>query len=194
MDPTALPDLVELASQSPRALRMGIGVLGAILCFAGARFYRTALWLAPFAAGATLTGAGFAWAGQTIPLLHQPFVLGGGALVGGAVAMHLTQLAHGLALMLVGALAGLTIGAAVAQELAATRPMPWLPIGATIVGGLGFPPLFELLLRGLTAAVGAVLIVWAAGMPTNLTWIVVLTLSGGVVQLFVGLGDDEFSF
>lgn len=185
--PDAIGPLTELTAQSPWLLRVVVGLVGFVLLVAGARVYRVALLGSAFALGAVATAVGLAWAGQQVVALARPEIIGVGALVAGLACAGGASLAHRVALLAIGAIAGLGVGAGVG-DLVGGAALLWAPLAGAVLGALMFPWVFPALLKVLTPAVGAVCLAWAAGKPDTLWLIGALWAFGAVVQLVGGRG------
>ncbi len=176
-----MTDLTELALASPWTVRAMIGAVGAILLFAGARIYKPGLMLAAFSAGGLLVCAVLVGVGTAVPAAATPAVITIAVLIGGAAAAWIAHLAHRIALVAVGGLAGLTASAALLPWIPGA-PL-WIPFIGLILGAVSFPWIYPALLKIVTPAVGAVCIAWAAGMPDTIWLLGGLWAFGAVVQL-----------
>lgn len=183
-----IPDLTELALASPWTVRTTIGLVSAILLVGGARIYKPGMMLAAFASGGLVVCAALVFVGAVAPAVASPTVLTIGAVAGGAAAAWVAHLAHKIALVAVGAVAGLTISAAVLPWIPG-EPL-WMPIVGLLIGGASFPWIYPALLKLFTPAVGAVGIAWAAGMPDTAWLLGGLWAFGAAVQL-VGPGGTN---
>lgn len=178
--PDGLPELYELvtlAETAPPAVRWTVGAAGVVLLFLGAKLYRPGLLLGAFAAGAIGGAAVLEWVAPMAPELglDEPRALAAGALSTGLVGAVAAWLAHRMALILVGALAGLLTSV----SLAAGFGWPWwsmlLGVG---LGAALLPFVYPHLLKLLTPAVGALLVGWALHR-LDVTWLLVLLWTVG---------------
>ena len=85
----------------------------------------------PVALGAAAVGTGLAWGGTFLPALARPEVLALGALLAGVAVAGVVRLAHKIGLLAVGGVAGVALGAGVAELTrighAAAEPAPGEP-------------------------------------------------------------------
>ena len=177
-------ELLDVAQQMPILTRVAVGLVGALLWIAGARWYERAILMSAFAMGAVLTTSAVLYATEWLGVVAEPMVLAVSALVVGGMAAGLARLAHRWTLAAVGAIAG---GTATASLATAVTVIPlWATLIGVLVGALVFPRLWHQLLKVLTPAVGAVCLVWALGMPDHPALIGVLWVVGSAIQLFGG--------
>lgn len=176
------PSLNEIARHAPVVLRVIVGGLGVVLWAAGARVYKRGLFMASFVAGALAVVWLLAIAATALPVLGQPMVLGTASVIAGLVCVGVAAAAHRLALVAVGAIAGITGGAAVLTMLPLGAVGWWWPLPAGLLGALLFPLVFPLVLRILTPLLGAMAVAWAAGYPANLPLLALGWGTGVVVQ------------
>ena len=176
-----MTDLSELVLMTPLVARVLIGLAGAILVIAGARLYKPGMMLAAMASGGLLVGTILAGVGTVAPAVATPWVIAVGIGLGGIAAAWIAHLAHKIALIAVGAVAGLTAGAAILPWIP-NEPL-WIPFVGLLVGAASFPWVYPALLKILTPAVGAVAVAWAAGMPDTAWLLGGLWAFGAVVQL-----------
>jgi hypothetical protein len=179
-----LADLPSLTGGSPVVLRFLTGAAGAVLLLAGARLYRVAVVLPGLLLG---LGAGIAIANV---LALAPMVAAGVAVVAGlagAVAAHLVER---FAVVVAGVIGGL--GAAqVAWPLVASAPPWWMWPLAAAAGGLVFPLIWKVALVPLTAWIGAVVLIDAAGLPPSPLYVGGLAVVGVIVQASLGRGKKR---
>lgn len=187
---TVLEELTRLSSETPVPLRVAIGASGALLALAGARIYKVALFGSVFLAVAVATAVGLLWGAAWLPALARPEVVGLGALVAGVAAAGAARLAHRIALVAAGGVAGVAFGAGLG-ELLATPAAVWAPLAGGLVGAILFPFTFRSLLKFLTPAVGALAVAFAAGRPTELWILGAVWLVGSLVQLGFLAGSKE---
>lgn len=175
-----LSNLTELVAQAPLGVRLLVGAAGAAVLFLGARLYRPGLLLAAFGVGAVgalgLLQVVSAW----VPQALDPTTAIVGAVSAGLIGAVVAHLAHKLALVVIGALVGLTGGVV----LAALILLPWwiVPLGAAL-GAIVLPWVYPHLLKVLTPAVGAVIVAWAVGKPDAIWLLVLLWAVGAVFQV-----------
>lgn len=176
MDPLVLETWT---TEAPTLVRVAVGVLGAVVLFWGARIYKPALMMAAWGAGAIGALALLQALSGLAPELSRPLVLLVGAAVGGFAAMGLAAVAHKLALVGVGALAGVVAVASAAEVVA----VPWwaLLVGA-LLGAVVLPLVFPIVLKVTTPLAGSVLVAWALGW-TNPWMLGGLWLVGAAFQL-----------
>ena len=179
--PDALAVFSDAAATSPMALRVLVGAMGALLLVAGARVYWWGLTLSAFALGAIGATTGLQAVADVAPQVWTTPAVLVVAAVGGLVLAGLARMAHRVALLGIGAVAGGVGAAAVAPPLGLIAW--WVPLVGAVIGALAFPFLFEWLLKLLTPAVGAVALVWAAGMPEQPWLLGLLWLVGAAIQL-----------
>jgi hypothetical protein len=182
-------ELRRVAVESPEVIRVAVGLVGAVVLFAGARLYHKALFLACFGAGAVgallLLDVLSRWSAD----LERPVVLIAGAVVGGVAVAGLVAVVERFALFAAGALAGLAgMGA-----LGSFVPLPGWALAIGVIGGaIALPLLFPLILKAATAVIGAVLVAWAVGYPAHAWVLVGLAVVGAAVQFgFVGGKPEE---
>ena len=108
--------------------------------------------------------------------------------MGGAVTAWVAHVAHKTALVVIGVLTGLCMGAAVSSMLP-EAPL-WVSVVGGVVGAVFFPWLYEAFVKVVTAAVGAVCLAWAVGMPDTAWLLGALWVFGSVVQI-LGTGADK---
>ena len=147
---------------------------------AGGRWYHRGIALAAFALGAMATSAALLWLAEVVASAGQPVVVLVGALVGGITLATVARMAHRLALVLIGAMAGLVLGGAAVQWLSSPA---WFAGIGMLVGGLLAPFVYDRLLKIVTPAVGAVAVAWALGRPDSLVLLAALWAFGAAVQL-----------
>lgn len=176
-----MTDLSQLALTSPAVVRGAVGFVGVVLLVAGARFYKPGLMLAAAAAGGLLTVATLSTMGELIPDMGNPRLLAAAGLVSGAASAWVAHVAHKVALVVIGALTGLCAGAAV-SGLLPEAPL-WVSVAGGLAGAVVFPWLYEAFIKVVSAAVGAVGLAWAVGMPDSVWLLGVLWTVGSVVQL-----------
>lgn len=181
LDWQRVADIAPAAADMPEPVRWFLGAVGLLLVLWGARLYKPALRLASFAAGGLATWVVLLSLTDRLPVLADPWVAGGACLIAGVLVAWAVSVAHRIALIGVGLLVGLTLGAAAAAAFAGG---PAWALGGAVVGALTLPWVFDVLLGPTTAFVGAVLVLWAFAMPTSLPWLGALTLVGTLVQLF----------
>lgn len=181
MDAPAVDMLHQIATDSPWLVRGAVGAAGVVVLLWGARIYKAAVYLAAFGAGAIGTVAVLGLLAEQFEALAAPEVVLGGALVGGVLIALAARAAHALALLAVGAVAGVAVAGAVAGVVPS---LPWwgVLVGA-VVGAVVLPLVFPLLLKVTTPLAGAVLVAWAAGWPMDPLWLGGLWLVGVVFQL-----------
>lgn len=153
------------------ALLTGIVLLGW-----GAKVYRLLVLAPGVLAGVYLGAVLRGW-------LHlggmEAVLLTVGLAVGGALACHFVE---GVAVV-VGGAALFGALAWFGWPLVQPGPVPvYVPLVAVVVGGLAFPRLYQLLLRPITALVGAWSIAWAVGRPGTLWLVGGLALAGLALQ------------
>ena len=183
MDPVPLENLI---TDAPLLVRLVVGVLGAVVLLWGARIYKAAVAMASWGAGAIGAVALLHGLSGVAPELQEPLVLLVGAVIGGFAVMAVALVAHRLALVGIGALAGV-VAAGAGAEIFAVGPLPlWAYLIGALVGGGLLPWLFPLLLRLTTPLVGAILVAWAAGWPEEPLVLAGLWLVGGLFQLGFG--------
>ena len=170
----------EFAGQSPLLIGVVVGLVGGILLVAGGRWYHRGIALAAFAVGAMATSAAMLWLAEVVASAGQPLVVMVGALVGGISVAAAARMAHRLALVLIGAVAGLVLGGSAVQWLAAPA---WVAGIGLLIGGLVAPFVYDRMLKIVTPAVGAVAIAWALGRPDSLILLAALWAFGAAVQL-----------
>jgi hypothetical protein len=162
----------------PFGLRGLAGLVGVLLAVAGARFYRLAV-LAP----GLLLGIGV---GLLLPeTLDAPLrAIAAVVLAGfGAVVCRFVEQAA------VRAFGALLAGGLVytAWPIAMSEPSPWWAAAAgAALGLLLFPRAFQLLLKPLTAILGALALAFAVGQEHNPLVIGGVALLGTVIQLGTG--------
>lgn len=176
--PETLPELQELVvlvETAPNAVRAAVAGAGVGLLLFGARLYRLGLLLGAFAAGAIGGAGAMELLAPYAPELADPRALVAGAFSTGLVTAAVAWLAHRLALVLVGGLAGLLASALLAALLA----WPWwsLLLGVGL-GAVALPWVYPHLLKLLTPAVGALLVAWALHR-LDVVWLVVLLWTVG---------------
>jgi hypothetical protein len=174
-----LAHLSDAARDAPWLARGVAGAAGLLLLGFGGRLYRVALLLGAFAAGAAgsllLLGAARDAAQLPVEPVHSLIA----ALVGGVVLAAIAAAVHRLALLALGALAGLVLASSLASLLSVAW---WVPLAAAAVGAVAFLLLEKALLRVVTALVGAWVLAWALGRP-DAAWLVVPAwLVGAVFQ------------
>jgi hypothetical protein len=173
-------DLSNLFAQAPVPPRVLAGIAGGLLLFAGGRVYKLAVVLPGLLLGLGAGVLGGSALGLAVPVVAVLAIVGG--LFGALLCHFVERFAIGVA----GVLAGL--GAAnAAWPLLSTHPAPWYlwPIAALVGLGL-FPFIWRLALVPLTALIGAVVVLDAAGAPPNPLYIGGLALLGIVAQLAMG--------
>ncbi len=184
MEPVIL-GLQEWATEAPVALRVLVGALGAVVLLAGARLAKPALSMGAFGVGA-LGGALAIQALATVaPEVGRPVIIAVAACVGGVGVLIAAHLALKVALIVAGALTGLVAAAALAPVLESVGAPWWSIFGGPIVGAIALPLLATLVLRVVAAAIGAVLVAWAVGLPTHPWLLLGLFALGAVVQFGV---------
>lgn len=187
----AMPDLSAISMQAPMVLRGVVLVLGLIVLVAGARVYKAGLLSASFIAGALSALWLLGMASTQLPALGAPMVLGVAAGICGLFVMAIAAAAHRIALIGVGAVAGLTLAAAVLGMLPLTVPVGWWwPLPAALIGAVAFPFVYRFLLKLITPAVGAMAIAWAVGRPDTLWLLGLLWVLGVLVQTMLGTGKQ----
>ncbi|MBW2256286.1 MAG: DUF4203 domain-containing protein [Deltaproteobacteria bacterium] len=187
-----IPIVQNLVVEVPWLVRLVVGVLGLVVLAWGARIYKPALVMVSFGAGAVGAAAALDALSTPMPALDRPEVVIVGALVAGAAVAAVAVAAHKLALLGVGALAGVVFAGAVGALLP-PETFPWwgVLIGA-LVGAVALPFAFPALLKIATPAVGAVLVAWALGRPDQLWVIGGLWILGALFQLgFVREREEE---
>jgi uncharacterized membrane protein len=177
-----LADLPSLTAGSPVALRLLTGAAGAVLLVAGARLYRVAVVLPGFLLGVGL-GAGVA---QLLTL--DPMVGAGVALVAGLIGAVAAHLVERFAVVIAGVIGGLGAAQVVDPLVAAGGPPWWVWPVAAVTGGLVFPLIWKAALLPLTAWIGAVVLIDAAGLPPSPLYVGGLAVVGLIVQASVGRG------
>ena len=177
--PEAVDALVQLAEATPLGVRGCLAVLGALLLVAGARLYRLTI-LAPGIIAGLLLGA---WLPLTMEPAVQAVVMVVLAAAGALFCHFLERLAiHATGALLVAWLTNMlwpVITGAVAPW--------WGPAVGALAGLMLFPTVFKLLIKWITAALGAVTIVYAAGFEQyQIIWVAGLTLLGVMIQMGTG--------
>ena len=186
MDPIALENLLR---DVPWLVRAPVGVLGAVVLLWGARIYKAAVVMASWGVGAIGAVALLHGLSAFAPELQAPLVLLVGAAIGGFAVMAVALVAHRLALVGIGALAGV-VGTGAGAELLTLGAIPmWAFLLGALVGGVLLPWVFPLVLRLTTPLVGAILVAWAVGWPAEPLVLAGLWLLGVLVQLGFGRGD-----
>lgn len=189
IDPAVVSDPVDaflrMAEQTPFGARGASGLAGLLLLVAGGRLYRLAVITPGVVAGFMLASA--------LPGSVDAVVRVVATVVLGVLGGLLFHLGERLAVHAVGAilLAWLTW---VAWSQVAPGAVPWWGPAAGALGGLLlFPRLFKIMVRWVTALLGALVIAWAVGHPRN-AWVVgALFLVGVVVQSLGGGGKARAS-
>lgn len=173
-----LPSLPSPTALGPE-LRVGVGVVAAVLLLQGARFYRVAV-IAPGLLGGLASGLALS---HELGLARDAtLVISGVLAVAGAVICHLGER---LAVVVAGILGG--VAAVVGIEPLVQGGLPWwAPVAGATVGGVLGPFLHRAALPFLTAAIGAPAVAWAAQWPLTPVVIGGLTAAGVVVQLLTG--------
>jgi hypothetical protein len=174
----SLPSLPSPTALGPE-LRIGVGIVAAVLLLQGARFYRVAV-IAPGLLGGLAGGLALS---RSLDLARDAtLVISGVLAVAGAVICHLGER---LAVVVAGMLGG--VAAIVAIEPLVAGGLPWwAPVAGATVGGVLGPFLHRAALPLLTAAVGAPAVAWAAQWPLTPVVIGGLLVAGVVVQLVTG--------
>jgi hypothetical protein len=67
----------------------------------------------------------------------------------------------------------------------------WAPVVAGIAVALVFPKIYHLMLKPVTALVGAELVAWAMGKPTNALLVLGLAFVGTIAQSALGGGKKK---
>lgn len=172
-----LRELIVLAEAAPATVRWAVGAVGMVLLFFGARLYRPGLLLGAFAAGAIGGAGAMELLAPWVPDLDltDPRALAAGAFSTGLVGVGVAWVAHRLALVVVGGLAGLLGSAVWVGALA----LPWwtLLVGVGL-GAVLLPWIYPHLLKVLTPAVGAMLVAWAAHR-LDAPWLIALLWTVG---------------
>jgi len=184
-------ELSRVAVESPEIVRLVVGLLGAIVLFAGARIYHQALFIACFGAGAVGGVMLLDALSGLSPELTRPVVLIAGAAVSGFAVAGLAAVVQRFALFAAGAIGGLMGVAALGDVLPAGTLPPWTLAVGVIGGAVALPLLFPLILKAATAVVGAVLVAWAIGQPAHLWVLVGLSVVGAAVQFGLVGGKRE---
>lgn len=173
-----LRELIVLAEAAPPTVRWAVGAVGAVLLLFGAKLYRPGLLLGAFAAGAIGGAGAMELLAPLAPELDltDPRALAAAAFSTGLVGAGVASVAHRLALVVVGGLAGLLASAALVGALA----LPWwtLLLGVGL-GAVLLPWVYPHLLKVLTPAVGALVVAWAAHM-LDAVWLLALLWALGV--------------
>ncbi len=168
------------AEATPLGLQ-GVAILGGtLLCVAGAKLYKVAV----FAPGALL---GLVLAEQATRGLDEGLRLGLtllAAVVGGFLAGAVERLAVGVTGAVVGGWAG-WVGWLTVQG---SEPDWWIPALGAGVGLIVFPLLFRTSLKLATPLLGALAIAWGLGRPDSLLLVAGITGVGLAVQLSTGAG------
>jgi hypothetical protein len=181
----SLPSIPSPTALGPE-LRIGVGLVAAVLLLQGARFYRVAV-VAPGLLGG-LAG-GLALSRELGLARDATLVISGVLAVAGGVICHLGER---LAVVVAGMLGG--VAATVALEPLVAGGLPWwAPIAGATVGGVLGPFLHRAALPILTAVVGAPAVAWAAQWPMSPVVIGGLVALGVVVQWMTGGSRPEAS-
>lgn len=181
----------EAAAASPLALRAGLGLLGTVLLAAGGRLVDLAIPLMAFGAGAVGMRAALWEAARWSPALDETMVVLAACAVAGVVAVVIVRFVQRLALILVGLVLGATVGGAIAELMQPGAAPLTAPALGSVVGAIAVPLLFRSLLKVVTSGVGAMLILWAAGIPQHALIGAGLWGLGLLVQLGSGRGREE---
>lgn len=147
----------------------------------GARAYEWALFGSAAVLGTVGGAALVVLVDQAVPGAASPIALTIGALVGGVLLLGLAKATHKAALVGVGGLLGAAGGSAVA--VLALGGAWWGPLLGALVGAIGLPFVFPMVLKLVTPGVGAVGVAWAVGMPDKLWLLALLWVFGAGVQL-----------
>ena len=166
------------AEATPLGLQ-GVAILGGVLlCLAGARLYRVAV----FAPGALL---GLVLAEQATRGMDEGLRIGLtllAAVVGGLLAGVVERLAIAVTGAVVGGWAG-WVGWLTTQG---AEPDWWIPVICAVGGSIVFPLLFRTSLKLVTPLLGALAIAWGLGRPDSLLLVAGITGVGLAIQLGSG--------
>ena len=174
--PLTVPD----STLAPDALRLVIGGLGSLSLLFGARLYKPALFGSAFAVG--VVGVFAAASSLSVGAIGAlPLLIT--ALIAGAAVAIVAGIAHRVALIAIGAIAGAVAGLGIASVL--VLPF-WVPLLGALIGALALPWGLHSVLKVVTPVVGATLIGWAAGWLDRPLWLAGLVAVGLVVQLSTG--------
>jgi len=153
-------------------------VIGAVLILVGSRLYRLML-LGPGFVGGVLLAHHYAPAGSDTT--KMAIVVGCGVV--GVVLMHLMEQT---ALRLVGVALAVGATTAIAPEVFGSKPPWFLNYVAGAIGAVGFPIVYERALPLVTSLLGALMVAWALGRPTDIIMLAILSVVGIAVQTFLG--------